>query len=311
VEKSLFLVLKDKWKLSLQIEGKMMIKKLFEKYIQYILILPGILFLLFMSIYPLFFSLIMSFKDYSLINPQMPFVGIENYLKTLLNPWFWQVLRNTLIFVFLSVSISFFFGFFIALLVKNVKGKSVFQVLFILPTLMSSAVVGRVWRSLYHPIYGWVNYFLGFIGISPQDWLGNSQLALSSAIVVDVWQWTPFVFLILLSGLMSVPESPLEAAKVDGASNWQIFRHITFPLMSPVILLVLLFRIVDTFRAFGTIYTLTKGGPGLSTETLSLWVYRWGFMRLSLGRASSISYLLLIIVLIITTSLIRKLYKSL
>jgi len=110
---------------------------------------------------------------------------------------------------------------------------------------------------------------------------------------------------------MSIPEGPVEAAKVDGASNWQIFRYITLPLMSPVILLVLLFRIVDTFRAFGVIYTLTKGGPGLTTETLSLWVYRWGFIRLALGRAASVSYLLLIIVLIITISLIRKLYKSL
>jgi len=288
-----------------------MIKKLLEQHIGYLFILPGMLVLVFIAIWPLIFSLRISFTDYSLLNPPGEFVGIQNYVDQLSSHHFWEVVRTTLVYAASSILISFLLGFFMALLVYNVEEKSVFQLLFILPTLLSSALIGRIWKAMYNPIFGWVNSFAGFIGIPRQAWLGDPQLSLFSVIVVDIWQWTPFAFLILLSGLMGIPKDYIYMAKIDGASSWQTLKYVMIPLMSPVMLLVLLFRTVDSFRAFGVIHTLTKGGPGLTTETLSIWAYRWGVMRLMLGKAASISYLLLIIVLIITTSMIRKLYKSL
>ena len=283
-----------------------------EKSLKYILLLPCIAFLLAITIYPLIFSFVISLRDYCLIDPSRPFAGFANYWKLLTDSCFWISLRVTVVFAAASILLTFALGMVIALVLNSckIRGKAWFQTLFILPTFLPSVVTGRVWRALYNPNYGWVNYFLRFVGLPSQNWLGNPQLVLPAAVWVDVWTWTPFTFLLLYAGLCGVPQEPREAAKVDGASNWQLFRHITLPYLRPIILLTLLFRIADSFRVFGSVFTLTKGGPGLHTEVLSLSVYRWGFMRLDLGTSSATSFLTLFLVVIITMWFIRRLYKS-
>jgi multiple sugar transport system permease protein len=210
-----------------------------------------------------------------------------------------------------SVTFTFIIGLGLAMLLNKVpKGKGVLSVVFIMPAMMSPAVIGRVWRCLYDYNWGLINYFLGFLALGPYNWRAGHFLALPATIFVDIWQWSPFVFLILFAGLQGVPQEPLEAARIDGASEWQIFSYITLPLLRSVILVVLLFRIIDTFRVFDVVYTLTKGGPGFSTETLSLWTFRRGYLMLEIGSAAALAYLMLVIVVVLCTNILRRLFKE-
>ena len=170
---------------------------------------------------------------------------------------------------------------------------------------MTPVVVGIIWRLMYNPDLGMLNYFLSWFGFSPVNWTGMPGTALPSVMMADIWEWTPFVALILLAGLQSLPREPYEAALVDGASSWQTFCYITFPLLSPAMLVVLLIRVMDSFKTFDLIFVLTQGGPGMSTEILNYYTYRYGFKFFHLGYASALSWVLLVVVTIICMILIR------
>ena len=212
-------------------------------------------------------------------------------------------------FVSASVSSQLILGFAMALLINrpHIKGIGVVRTLIILPMSITPIVVGLMWRILYNPSFGLINAFLGLLGIVGPEWLGSKDTALLSVILVDIWQWTPFMFLMMTAGLQSLPAEPFEAALVDGASGFQILRLITLPLMKPIILVAVLFRIIDGFKVstFDSIFIMTKGGPGSITQTLNIYAFLTGFEWFNLGYASAMVVFTLVLLTIIGRLFLR------
>lgn len=282
--------------------------------LKYYLFIPTLAILISMTIVPLVFSLFTSLTNYQVINPtNWEFVGFQNYGRAFTDPEVRISFLNTILFVFCAVTIEFLLGLCIALLLnRKIKGISFIRTFLLLPMMVTPVAVGLMWRWMYNTDYGLINYFLKVVfGIDALNWLGDARFAMPAAILVDIWQWTPFVILTLLAGLQSLPDEPVEAAQIDGASNWQVFKYITLPQLKSIILVVLLIRVIDAFnRSFDVVWTLTNGGPGTSTELLSLRIYRIAFKYWETGLASAISWIYLLIVLIVTTLFIKRLYKE-
>jgi multiple sugar transport system permease protein len=269
---------------------------------------PAFIVIAVILIYPLGYSLWLSFHEWTLrgFRQGIPFVGLQNYRDLFSNPDFLNSLRITATFVILAVGIEFVLGMGLALLLNHdLRGKNIIRALILLPMMCTNVVIGLTWRLLLNYEFGLVNYYLGVIGAGPFEWLSKPAVAFSAVILVDVWNTTSFVALLLLAGLQALPEEPFEAARIDGASAWQSFTNITLPLLRQTILVVLLWRMIDTFRIFDVIYLLTAGGPARATETVSIYVYRYGFQSFNLGYASAASYIMILIMLIIAAVLAR------
>lgn len=276
----------------------------------YLLWLPTILVLLLMVIYPTIYLFRTSLYR---INPMAlgmtQFVGLGNFVDALTRPEVAGVLRITAVFASVSLVLEFLIGTGLALLVANYikKWQGLFKILLIAPMMMTPVAVGLVWRWMFDATMGVINYLLGLVGISGPIWLGGEATALAAVILVEVWQWTPFVFLIVLAGLSALPTEPFEAARVDGAGGWQIFTQITLPLMVPIFSVALVFRFIDVFKSFDIIYVMTEGGPGQATTILPFYIYQQGFRYFNTGFASAISILLLIFVILIYSWMLRRL----
>jgi len=240
-----------------------------------------------------------------------PFVGLKNYWDLVRSTGdFWIPLINTLYFVSVTVSIQLILGFIIALALNRVpKGAHIFRTCLIVPMAVTPAVVGLIWKFMLGD-FGIVNYLLGRIGLGAQNWLGEISKAMLVVIGIDVWQWTPLVTLILSAGLKNLPKEPVEAAEIDGATKLQVLRYVTIPLLKPLILVALLIRVMEALKIFDMLWVLTFGGPGTSTETLSIHIYRIGFRFLEMGRACALSYILLVITVLIAVFLTRILFKK-
>lgn len=245
------------------------------------------------------------------INTRAPlFVGLKNYIETARNPHFLTSLRVTTTFISATMVAELFVGMVLALLAeKQTRGLHIFRTIFILPIMIAPVVVGVVWRYLYNPTYGLINYFLGIFGIEPILWLSKGNTALASIIITDIWQWTPFVFLILLAGLQTVPDEIIEASVVDGANYFQTLFLIKIPVMKPIIGITVVMRLIDAMRGLVVMYIMTSGGPGLSTEVLSLHIYKTAFLSQRLGRASTMSVFLIVYMLIVAFGLL-KIFKT-
>ncbi|NIR94701.1 MAG: sugar ABC transporter permease [Gammaproteobacteria bacterium] len=229
------------------------------------------------------------------------FIGLKNYLELPDNKFYLPGLKNTFLFAIIGVSIQMVLGFFMALFVTKIRrGRAFFISLFLIPILLPPIVIGSVWRLLYGYDFGIINYLLGFLSIMPLDWLGSHSLAFTSIIIVDVWHWTPFVFLLLLAGLESIPQDVFEAGKVDGVSVLQELWYITIPLMIPSILVTMVFRMITAFKVFDEIYLLTSGGPGTATEVISFSIYKTFFQSDNMGLGSVMSVVSLLVVTLLT-----------
>ena len=226
------------------------------------------------------------------------FVGLDNIRRFSSDLFYWPGLWNTLYFAFFAVTIQFAIGFWLALSVAGMRGwvrtLSIFVML--LPVVTPPIVIGAVWNLLYNSEFGAINLLLSALGLPTNDWLGNSATAMWSVIVVDVWHWTPFVFLLLLTGREALPEEVYEAAELDTQNHWQVLRHITLPLMMPVILSTLILRMILSFKVFDEIYLLTSGGPGTATEVVSLSIQRAYFNQDDVGLGSVMSLFTLAVV---------------
>jgi multiple sugar transport system permease protein len=275
-------------------------------------IAPAFLVLFIILVYPLGYSFWLSFHDWTLYNfrTAIPFVGLQNYIQLLTSGEFFHSVGITLLFMAGAISLEFVIGMGLALLLdRNLWGKGIIRSLILLPMMVTNVVIGLTWRLLFNYQFGIINYYLGVLGIAPVQWVSSPTMAMPSIIIVDVWNTTSFVTLMLLAGLQSLPEEPFEAARIDGASAWQSFRYLTLPLLRPTIMVALLWRIIDTFRIFDVVYLLTAGGPARATETVSLFVYRNGFQLFNLGYASAASYLMILgmlIMAVVVTRLIRR-----
>jgi len=229
------------------------------------------------------------------------FVGWRNFAALAGDALLRASIRNTLLFAFIGVAVQMLLGLLLALLVSEaVRGRTLYRLIFLLPILIPGIVIGAIWKLMYSFDFGIINIALGWIGLAPQDWLGERALALGAVIAVDVWHWTPFCFLILLAGLEALPRDVYEAARIDGAGPWSSFRHITLPLLAPTIAVTFVFRLILAFKVFDEVYLLTGGGPGTSTEVLSFTIYRRFFTedRAGYGAAMSLATFALIAVLL-------------
>lgn len=220
------------------------------------------------------------------------FVGLDNFRRLFgAERIFWDGVRNTLIFAVVAVGFQMVIGFSMALAVKTsgVHGRSVLTAIFLLPIVVPPIVVGTMWRLIMGREFGLANTLLGLLGFGPVDWLGDPNIALASVIFVDIWHWTPFVFLLMLAGLESLDGEVLEAARMDTRSRWQEIHHVVLPMMLPTIVVTLLFRVILTFKVFDEVYLLTSGGPGTATEVVNFSIYRTFFRQDQVGFGSAMS----------------------
>ena len=267
----------------------------------YLFVAPAAAVMLLALFYPIGYMVWGSFRDWDPAQSlsETEFVGLANYAKLLADPAFHESFWVTLVFAFTVVSVEMVLGVGLALLLdRELRGMSVLRTLFILPMMIAPVVVGLIWRYMFHQTYGTLNRALEAVGLPAVDWLGQNPLL--SVIIADVWQWTPFIFILALAALQSLPRSALEAARIDGATAWQLIWHIKLPLMAPVLFVTMLLRLIDAFKVLEVILVLTGGGPGLSTEILALRIARTAREFRELGEAAAMSNYLLMLLMVLT-----------
>lgn len=271
--------------------------------IAYAFLGPAIIILAIGLIYPLITTVQMSFLDWSMGTPweAREYVGLKWFRKLWNDPDTWYSFWVTLKYGFWVVTIEMFLGTLLALILERpIRGAALFRTAFIIPLMVSPIVVGLIWRYLFDARTGMINYYLGQVGVDPILWLADPEFALMSLIITDIWQWTPFIFIIVLAGLQAIPSDVVEASKIDGATWLQQTLLVKLPMIKSVLVVALLMRIVDVYKVVEVVFILTEGGPGLETELLALHVYKVAFNSQNLGYASAISMLLLAIVTILS-----------
>ena len=259
---------------------------------RYYTLAPALAIYLLLALLPIANLLAMSVHEIRWVEgvARWTYAGLKHFLELPRDPLFRAGLANTALFAILAVSAEMVIGFLLALFVSRIgAGRVVYRTIFLLPILLPGIVIGAIWKLMYNPDFGVVNQLLGIVGVPGVDWLGDRSLALLSVVVVDIWHWTPFVFLLLLAGLESLPQDLYEAAKVDGASAWAELRYLTIPMMLPTLAVTLAFRLIVSFKVFDEVYLLTGGGPGTATEVVSFTIYRRFFTEDRMGYGSAIS----------------------
>ncbi|QJU52704.1 sugar ABC transporter permease [Herbiconiux sp. KACC 21604] len=260
--------------------------------------------------FPLLYALYLSFTDYKLTDRGAPdLVGFENYLSTFTNPAFWEAFGVTAVYVVVAVGLELVIGLAIALSLQKQKwARDVTRSMLLAPMFITPIAVGLTFRFLLNDQIGAIPELLRGIGIS-YDFFGPGR-ALFTLAFIDVWQWTPFMVLLLLAGLESIPKQPLEAARVDGGSPWYIFRRIVLPLLAPVLVVAILLRALDALKVFEYVYATTRGGPGTETQTIQYFTYQTGIQFFRLGEASSMAFVVLAVVLTVIVIAFRRLERN-
>lgn len=272
-------------------------------------IAPAVIYLLVMSIYPLIYSLYLSTTRKNLSRPyQAGFIGLENYRNLLSDDLFQTAIQNTLTLIVVSIAIELVIAYFVARLffaIHDVRGSSIIRTVFILPMMVTPTVSGLLWSYILNPVLGVANYILREVGIGPYGWFGTADTAFNSLVMVNIWQWAPFLMLLVLAGLMSIPREQYEAAAIDGANFLQTLRHIEIPYLRTVVLIGIIFRVIDNFRMFDVVFVATRGGPGNATELVSIYAYREMFNFFNVGFGSAAAVLILIMATVVTNILFR------
>jgi multiple sugar transport system permease protein len=270
-------------------------------------VIPTLVLLSFITIYPVIYVFYLSLHRKLLIFDISRFVWFENYMFLLKDDRFWNALKNTVYFTAVSVSLELLLGLSIAILLnRSFRLRGFVRAVVLIPWAIPTVVSARMWEWIYNTDFGILNYIIG----SKINWLGSPFLAMNAAIFMDVWKTTPFVAILLMAGLQIIPQELYQAARVDGAGSWAIFKKITLPLLKPVILVVLIFRTLDAFRIFDAIYVLTGGGPANVTETLSIYAYKVLFQTLQFGYGSTLSVIVFMCIGSISIFYIKLLSKG-
>ncbi|MBA7533503.1 Melibiose/raffinose/stachyose import permease protein MelD [subsurface metagenome] len=262
---------------------------------------PTVIILLALTIFPFLLTIIFSFSriTFAAGGVQLHFAGLANWSRLFADARLWNALLNTLILVVFGVSVQFLIGLWLALLVnRKIKGQGFFKVLFLLPMLLAPITVGYMGRMMFSFVRGPINDIFQLVGLERIEWLISGDVALLSILLTDIWQWTPLMFLMLFVGLQAIPKEFEEAANIDGAAGWQLFRYITLPLLAPMVLAAILFRTIEAFKIIDIIFIMTGGGPGLSTESMTLFAYISGLRTFDISYGSAISFTLFIPVLL-------------
>ena len=282
----------------------------YERALPYLLVAPAVAVLVALSIYPLVYAVRVSLQTGAGERARW---SLQNFSRLASDAFFLDALAHTLVFATAALTIEFALGLGLAVLLnREMRGRGLFRAALLVPMMLPPVVAGVVWRLMLNPNFGAVNGTLRSFGINTDalTWTASPKLAFFSVVAVDVWQWTPFIFLVLLAGLQAIPQEPYEASVVDGASAWQTFRHVTLPLLKPAILIALLLRTMDLLRVFDQIFILTEGGPGFATETVSLYIYRTAFRFGDFGYAAAMSFVLLLLTNAVSLLYIRLLQRQ-
>lgn len=264
-----------------------------------------------LTIVPTLYLVVISLTNYAATNPGTTFVGLANYTGLFTDPGYWAVMARTLVFVVAAVGIQLALGIAMAVATsKLTKGASLIRGIILLP--MASAPIAMLfnWRQIANVSYGPVNYILELLGLPPVDFLGDSTLAMATLVMVDVWQWTPFVFIIVAGGLATIPKDVYEAASVDGANGWKSFVHITLPLLMPYISVATLFRTIDALKTFDSVQVLTSGGPGSSTTMLNYSIFQQAINFLNFGKGAASAVIFLAVCIFMCNLLLRSLSRK-
>jgi multiple sugar transport system permease protein len=285
-----------------------------DRTIAWLFIMPTLILLIVINIFPLFYSLYLSFNDYSVIGSEPPkWVGVENYQKILTNERqrYWHNFTVTGRYAVFSVGLQIAVGFGLAMLLREkFRGSGLITTLILIPMMLSPVVVGLFWKLIFDPSKGFFNYLIYTGHVTNHQWLSDPTLSLWSIVIVDVWMWSPFVMLLCLSGLSAIPDYLYEAAAIDRASAWFQFRRITLPQVMPLLLIAVLFRTIEAFKAFDLVMGLTGGGPGDVTETVAVRLYSEAFLgKFRTGESSALAYIVLVIIIAVSNLYIRALNR--
>ncbi|MCI8598265.1 MAG: sugar ABC transporter permease [Lachnospiraceae bacterium] len=264
---------------------------------KHILVLPALLIFVVITIFPLIFNIVLSLCNWKL-GGNIQFVGLDNYIYAFKNGTFWRTMLNTVIVTIVAVAVEYVVAMILAYNInKLIHGKKFIRIIMLLPMLMAPVVIGFMWKQMFNELYGPLNHLLSLIGISGIPWISQSGWSLVAVILVDIWEWTPFITLILLAGFQSLPKEPIESARVDGAGEGRIFFDLTFKMLLPSSIVAITLRAIETFKIFDTVYIVTAGGPGVSSMSASMYAYQVGLRNFSLGKAAALCVIMLIIVL--------------
>ncbi|HUL09520.1 MAG TPA: sugar ABC transporter permease [Candidatus Acidoferrum sp.] len=284
-----------------------------ERHFKWLIVAPAVLLILALSIYPLLFSLWVDFVNYDFEIPGHDFVGLLNFTTVATDPIAQSALLLTVAFSVVNVTIEFLLGLGLALaMVKTFRGRGVVMSILIIPLFISPVIVGQSWALFLQRPFGPADYILGLLLGRPVEisWLSDAPWYYVAIVIADVWQWTPFMFVILLAGLAAIPAHLYEAAELDGLSTLKTFFYITIPQLGPIIVLAVTFRLLDAVRLFDVIFMMTGGGPGTATYTLSYYLYQIGFQQFHLSVATAGSWIFLILLSIVIMTLVRRLLKA-
>ena len=280
-----------------------------DRLFKYWLITPAIFLLLLIGLFPLVYTLIVSFQNINLIDVDTSFQGLLNYKQLFDDRRLWESILHTLIFMVIALPIELVLGMLLALLcLERLPGKQIFIALLILPTVISPIVAGAAWRLLFDNRFGPINQIISWFAGEPITilWTVNPGFVYPAILITEVWQWTPFMFLLLLAALSNVDRSQMEAAEIDGASYWRIFFKIMLPAIKPVMLIAILIRALDLFRLFDMVWALTKGGPGTRTETISIYAYIQGFRQFETSYTAAIAFLVIVLLSVAVIIALRR-----
>ncbi len=252
-------------------------------------VIPALIVVLAVIIFPWLFTIWMSLHEWKVGSPTT-FVGLANYLRLPADPRFVESVWHTLLYTALSVLLPLLLGT-LAAVVFHAKfpARGFLRGLFILPMMATPVAIALVWTMMFHPQLGVLNYLLSLVGLPPQLWVFHPATVIPSLVLVETWQWTPLVMLIVLGGLAAIPAEPYESAQIDGANIWQVFRYITLPLITPFLFIAAMIRMIDAVKSFDIIFAITQGGPGSASETINLYLYSVAFIYYDIGYASAIA----------------------
>ena len=284
-----------------------------DKNVKYLLIWPAVLILLLIGLFPIIYTLLVSFQNINMLEEDTSFSGFMHYAALFSDGRLWLSILHTLIFTAVALPIELILGLAMAyLFLDRMPGRQIFVALLVLPVMISPIVAGATWRLLFDNRFGPINQILGWITGETQTilWLVNPTFVYPAILLAEIWQWTPFMFLLLLAGLSNVDQSQLEAAELDGASWWRTFTKIVLPAIRPVLAIALLIRALDLLRLFDVVWALTKGGPGTMTETISIYAYVQGFQQFETSYTAAIAIMIIILLSVVVILALKRMEIS-
>lgn len=267
----------------------------------FLMVSPALIFTALLIFFPIIYAVLLSLTKWTAGGGVAGFVGLKNFEQMFKDPIFWIALWNTIKLFIGCLIFETIIGIYLGILLnKEVRGQKIIQALILIPSIIASVAIGMMWIQIFDPTLGMANYFIKSLGLKPLVWLGDPKTVLISLGIIDIWEWSPFMALIITGGMKALPTEPFEAAQIDGASWWQTLFYITLPLLRPVIMVAILLRSVDLIRFFDTVYIMTQGGPNNASTTLNVYSYQQGFNYLNMSYGSALMIFLFVLVMLLS-----------